>query len=86
MPHTLENAVMSKGEFHGKWYNGHIGPPYMNSLILPHLRRREKKLNKKYDAIFDSRPDVLPIRQRYYSEIAQAAMFQSLHLNPIQYI
>ena len=64
MPHTLENAVMSKGEFHGKWYNGHIGPPYMNSLILPHLRRREKKLNKKYDAIFDSRPDVLPIRQK----------------------
>jgi len=64
MPHTLDNAIMSKGEFHGRWYNGHLGPAYMNSLILPHLRRQEKKINKKYDAIFDSRPDVLPIRQK----------------------
>ena len=62
--HTFENAILTEGDYKGKWYNGHLGPPYMNIMILPHLRRREKQLGDKYDCIFDTRPDVLPIRQK----------------------
>ena len=46
----------------GRWYNGHLGPPFMNQMILPHLKRQEKKINQQYDCIFDTRPDVLPSR------------------------
>jgi hypothetical protein len=60
--HTLENALLSKGEEYGRWYNGHLGPAYMNTLILPHLRRREKQLGNKYNCVFDTRPDVLAVR------------------------
>lgn len=62
--HSFENAILTEGDFKGKWYNGQLGPPYMNMMILPHLRRREKQLETKYDCIFDTRPDVLPIRQK----------------------
>ena len=62
--HSFENAILTEGDFKGKWYNGQLGPPYMNMMILPHLRRREKQLETKYDCVFDTRPDVLPIRQK----------------------
>lgn len=49
----------------GKYYNGHIGPAFMNTLILPYKRLREKELDQKYDCIFDTRPDVIPQRIKY---------------------
>ena len=38
----------------------------MNMIMAPHIRRQEKRLkdNTKYDCIFDSRPDVLPVRNK----------------------
>ena len=59
----LQNSEFSGGGLESKWYNGHAGPPFMNMLVLPHLRRREKQLDKKYDCVFDTRPDVLPVRE-----------------------
>ena len=46
----------------GKYYNGSLGPAFMNTLILPYKRLREKELNQKYDCVFDTRPDVMPTR------------------------
>ena len=61
----LENSILSGGGQEGRWYNGHLGPPFMNMLVLPHLRRRERHLGKKYNCVFDTRPDVLPFRSIY---------------------
>ena len=48
-----------------EYYNSFTSPAFMGALLLPHIRATEKKLKnntKKYDIIFDSRPDVLPER------------------------
>lgn len=62
--HSMHNAELSEGEKEGEYYNGHLGPPYMNMIMLPHIRRQEKRLGTKYDCIFDSRPDVLLTRNK----------------------
>ncbi len=64
--YSLHNALLAEGEETGEYYNGHLGPPYMNMIMAPHIRRQEKRLkdNTKYDCIFDSRPDVLPVRNK----------------------
>ena len=62
--YSLHNVLTTEGDSIGEYYNGHIGPPFMNMLILPHIRRQEKQLDAKYDCIFDSRPDVLPVRNK----------------------
>ena len=62
--HSLHNAMLTKNDSIGEYYNGHLGPPYMNMIMLPHIRRQEKYLDTKYDCIFDTRPDVLPIRNK----------------------
>lgn len=61
----LENSILTGGSQAGKWYNGHLGPPFMNMLALPHIRRQEKHLGNKYECVFDTRPDVLPVRNIY---------------------
>jgi len=61
---SLHNALLTKNDLNGAYYNGHLGPAYMNMLILPHIRRQEKCLGTKYECIFDSRPDVLPVRNK----------------------
>jgi|TARA_R110000823_G_scaffold192883_1_gene324454 hypothetical protein len=61
--HTFDTSELSKGDMLGKYYNAHLGPPFMQTLIIPHKKQREKELGYTYDAIFDSRPDVLPIRK-----------------------
>jgi|TARA_R110000823_G_C15924743_1_gene498980 hypothetical protein len=48
------------------FYNSYEGPAFMGALLLPHINTREQTLKtprKIYDAIIDSRPDVLPIRR-----------------------
>ncbi len=64
--YSLHNALLAKGTQTSEYYNGHLGPPYMNMIMAPHIRRQEKRLkdNTKYDCIFDSRPDVLPVRNK----------------------
>jgi|TARA_R110001606_G_scaffold308649_1_gene455532 hypothetical protein len=64
LSHTFENSILTQGDWKGKWYNGQLGPPYMNIMVLPHLRRREKQLGNKYECVFDTRPDVLPVTQK----------------------
>jgi len=41
-------------------YNGWIGPGLFNYLLIPYKKQREKQANIKYDAVFDTRPDILP--------------------------
>jgi len=60
----LENSIL-EGDPEGKYYNGHLGPAFMNTLILPYKRLREKELNQKYDCVFDTRPDVMPVRLKH---------------------
>jgi hypothetical protein len=60
--HSLHNSLLSGRDSFSEYYNGHLGPPFMNMLMLPHIRRQEKRLDAKYDCIFDTRPDVLPVR------------------------
>ena len=61
----LDNSILDEGKFEGKYYNGHLGPAFMNTLILPYKRLREKELNQKYDCVFDTRPDVIPQRIKH---------------------
>jgi hypothetical protein len=49
----------------GKYYNAMLGPPYMNKMMEPYLDAKEKEMGKFYDAIFDTRPDVLPSIKLY---------------------
>lgn len=39
-------------------YNGWVGPGLSNYLLIPYKKQREKQI--KYDAVFDTRPDILP--------------------------
>lgn len=48
-----------------KWYNSWYGPAVMSSLLIPWRKRREKETGKEYDAVFDTRPDVL-VKQKQY--------------------
>jgi hypothetical protein len=38
-------------------YNGWIGPGLFNTLLIPYRKEREKQV--KYDAIIDTRPDII---------------------------
>jgi len=48
----------------GQFYNGWVGPAFMQSMLMPHVRIQERTLGKKYDAFFDTRPDVLPYNKK----------------------
>lgn len=63
LSYKVNNALLTEGEV-SEYYNGHLGPPFMNMIMLPHIRRQEKRLDTKYDCIFDTRPDVLPVRNK----------------------
>ena len=41
-------------------YNGWIGPGLSNYLLIPYKKQREKQIQITYDAVFDTRPDILP--------------------------
>ncbi len=57
--------IVSRNIVDGEYYDSFTGPGFMGALILPHLNATEQKLaNHLYDAIFDSRPDVLPHRKK----------------------
>lgn len=49
-----ENRVGNENMIYNSWY----GPAYLVYRILPYMRKRCK--DYAYDAVFDSRPDVLP--------------------------
>jgi hypothetical protein len=57
LPHDLEITYLQDG---GKYYNSALGPPYMNKMMEPYLNLKEKEMGRFYDAIFDTRPDILP--------------------------
>jgi hypothetical protein len=46
-----------------KWYNSWYGAAVMSTFLIPWRKRREKETGKSYDAVFDTRPDVYPIRK-----------------------
>ena len=64
LSYSIHNALITDGAKEGDYYNGHLGPPFMNMIMLPHIRRQEKCLGAQYDCIFDTRPDVLPVRNQ----------------------
>jgi len=64
LSYSIHNALITEGAKEGDYYNGHLGPPFMNMIMLPHIRRQEKRLGAQYDCIFDTRPDVLPVRKQ----------------------
>jgi hypothetical protein len=64
LSYSLNNSLRTESYKEGEYYNGHLGPPFMNMIMLPHIRRQEKRLGTKYDCIFDTRPDVLPVRNK----------------------
>jgi hypothetical protein len=57
--------IVAKDICDGEYYDSLTGPGFMGTMILPHLKAKEEKLkNKTYDAIFDSRPDVIMERTK----------------------
>lgn len=52
--------IVAKDICDGEYYDSFTGPGFMGAMILPHLTAKEQTLkNNRYDAIFDSRPDVI---------------------------
>lgn len=52
-----------------KFYDSWRGPAAMSEFLIPWLKRREQELVNKYDyrydALFDTRPDVYPEQKKY---------------------
>jgi len=44
-------------------YNGWISSGFFNYLLIPYKKQRERQLQIKYDAVFDTRPDIMPRRR-----------------------
>jgi hypothetical protein len=62
VPHNLEPPAkhLQDDATLGKYYNSMLGPPFMNKMMEPYLDLKEKEMGREYDAIFDTRPDILP--------------------------